>query len=128
MKLLNLETWQVGLKVKLLNFVEDDFYEFCRNSVWILFWENFYNYLLRNIFFEDRKLKIIALIYGRFNSRVFCVESTLLFSETFRILRAESAFRQSWKRQAESLFEANLRHTAESKTTENKLYDKTPNP
>ena len=42
----------------------------------------------------------------------------------FSHLRAESAFRQSWKRQAELLFEANLRHTAESKTTENKLYEK----
>ena len=102
--------------------------QFCRNSVWILFWENFYNYLLRNIFSEDWKLKIIALIYGRFDLRAFCVELTLRFWQTFRILRAESAFRQSWKRQAESLFEANLRHTAESKTTENKLYDKTPNP
>jgi len=43
-------------------------------------------------------------------------------------LRAESAFRQSWKRLTESIFEANLRHTAESKTIENKLNDKTPNP
>ena len=119
---------QVRAEVKLLNFVEDDFYEFWLNSVWILFWENFYNYLLRNIFSEDWKLKIIALIYGRFDLRAFCVELTLRFWQTFRILRAESAFRQSWKRQAESLFEANLRHTAESKTTENKLYDKTPNP
>jgi hypothetical protein len=51
-----------------------------------------------------------------------------LCRKDFSLLRAESAFRQSWKRQAESLFEANLRHTAESKTTENKLYDKTPNP
>ena len=102
--------------------------QFCRNSVWILFWENFYNYLLRNIFSEDWKLKIIALIYGRFDLRAFCVELTLRFWQTFRILRAESAFRQSWKRQAESLFEANLRHSAESKTTENKLNDKTPNP
>ena len=102
--------------------------QFCRNSVWILFWENFYNYLLRNIFSEDWKLKIIALIYGRFDLRAFCVELTLRFWQTFRILRAESAFRQSWKRQAESLFEANLRHSAENKTTENKLNDKTPNP
>ena len=102
--------------------------QFCRNSVWILFWENFYNYLLRNIFFEDWKLKIIALIYGCFDLRAFCVELTLRFWQTFRILRAESAFRQSWKRQAESLFEANLRHSTESKTTENKLNDKTPNP
>ena len=102
--------------------------QFCRNSVWILFWESFYNYLLRNIFFEDWKLKFIALIYGRFDLRAFCVELTLRFWQTFRILRAESAFRQSWKRQAESLFEANLRHTAEIKTFENKLYDKTPNP
>ena len=102
--------------------------QFCRNSVWILFWENFCNYLLRNIFSEDWKLKIIALIYGRFDLRAFCVELTLRFWQTFRILRAESAFRQSWKRLAESLFEANLRHTTESKTTENKLYDKTPNP
>ena len=102
--------------------------QFCRNSVWILFWENFYNYLLRNIFSEDWKLKIIALIYGRFDLRAFCVELTLRFWQTFRILRAESAFRQSWKRQAESLFEANLRHSAESKTKENKLNDKTPNP
>lgn len=45
--------------------------QFCRNSVWILFWESFYNYLLRNIFFEDWKLKIIALIYGRFDLRAF---------------------------------------------------------
>ena len=130
---------QVRAEVKLLNFVEDDFYEFwlnsdsiltqfCRNSIWILYWENFYNYMLRNIFFGDRKLKIIALIYGRFDLRAFCVELTLRFWQTFRILRAESAFRQSWKRQAESLFEANLRHSAESKTTENKLNDKTPNP
>ena len=119
---------QVRAEVKLLNFVGDDFYEFCRNSVWILFWENFYNYLLRNIFSEDWKLKIIALIYGRFDLRAFCVELTLRFWQTFRILRAESAFRQSWKRQAELLFEANLRHTAESETFENKLNDKTPNP
>ena len=69
--------------------------QFCRNSVWILFWENFYNYLLRNIFFEDRKLKIIALIYGSFDLRAFWVELTLRFWQTFRILRAESAFRQS---------------------------------
>ena len=102
--------------------------QFCRNSVWILFWESFYNYLLRNIFSEDWKLKIIALIYSRFDLRAFCVELTLRFWQTFRILRAESAFRQSWKRLAESLFEANLRHTTESKTTENKLNDKTPNP
>ena len=86
---------QVRAEVKLLNFVEDDFYEFCRNSVWILFWENFYNYMLRNIFFGDRKLKIIALIYGRFDLIAFCVELTLRFWQTFRILRAESAFRQS---------------------------------
>ena len=46
----------------------------------------------------------------------------------FSHLRAEIAFRQSWKIQAESLFEANLRHMTESKTIENKLYDKTPNP
>ena len=59
--------------------------QFCRNSVWILFWENFYNYLLRNIFCEDRKLKIIALIYGRFDLRDFCVELTLRFWQTFRI-------------------------------------------
>ena len=98
------------------------------NPFWILFWENFYNYMLRNIFSEDWKLKIIALIYGRFDLRVFCVELTLRFWKTFRILQAESAFRQSWKRLAESLFEANLRFTAESKTFENKLYDKTPNP
>ena len=98
------------------------------NSVWILFWENFYNYMLRNIFFEDRKLKIIALIYRRFDLIAFCVELTLRFWQTFRILRAEIAFRQSWKRRAESLFEANLRHSTESKTTENKLYENTPNP
>ena len=84
--------------------------------------------MLRNIFFGDRKLKIIALIYGRFDLIAFCVELTLRFCQTFRILRAESAFRQSWKRQAESLFEANLRHSTESKTTENKLYENTPNP
>ena len=59
--------------------------QFCRNSVWILFWENFYNYLLRNIFSEDRKLKIIALIYGRVDLRDFCVELTLRFWQTFRI-------------------------------------------
>ena len=68
---------QVRAEVKLLNFVEDDFYEFCRNSVWILFWANFYNYLLRTIFSEDWKLKIIALIYGRFDLRAFCVKLTL---------------------------------------------------
>ncbi len=110
--------------MKLSNFVEDNFYEFWLNSVW----ENFHKNLLRNILFEDRKLKIIALIYGRFDLRAFCVELTLRFWQTFRILRAESAFRQSWKRLAESLFEANLRHTAESETFENKLNDKTPNP
>ena len=65
------------------------------NPFWILFWEIFYNYMLRNIFSEDWKLKIIALIYRRFDLRTFCVESTLLFWQTFRILRAESAFRQS---------------------------------
>jgi hypothetical protein len=43
-------------------------------------------------------------------------------------LRAESAFRQSLKKLTESLFEANLRPTAESETFENKLNDKTPNP
>ena len=59
--------------------------QFCRNSVWILFWENFYNYMLRNIFFGDRKLKIIALIYGRFDLIAFCVELTLRFWQTFRI-------------------------------------------
>ena len=59
--------------------------QFCRNSVWILFWESFYNYLLRNIFSEDWKLKIIALIYGRFDLRAFCVELTLRFWQTFRI-------------------------------------------
>ena len=59
--------------------------QFCRNSVWILFWESFYNYLLRNIFSDDWKLKIIALIYGRFDLRVFCVELTLRFWQTFRI-------------------------------------------
>ena len=69
--------------------------QFCRNSIWILYWENFYNYMLRNIFFGDRKLKIIALIYSRFDLRAFCVELTLRFWQTFRILRAESAFRQS---------------------------------
>ena len=69
--------------------------QFCRNSVWILFWENFYNYLLRNIFSEDCKLKIIALIYGCFDLIAFCGELTLRFWQTFRILRAESAFRQS---------------------------------
>jgi hypothetical protein len=46
----------------------------------------------------------------------------------FSHLRAEIAFRQGWKRRAESLFEANLRHTAESKTFENKLYDKNTEP
>ncbi len=59
--------------------------QFCRNSVRILFWENFYNYMLRNIFSEDWKLKIIALIYGRFDLRAFCVELTLRFWQTFRI-------------------------------------------
>ncbi len=79
---------QVRAEVKVLNFVEDDFYEFwlnsdsiltqfCRNSVAILFWENFYNYMLRNIFSEDWKLKVIALIYGRFDLRAFCVKLTL---------------------------------------------------
>ena len=58
--------------------------QFCRNSVWILFWENFYNYMLRNIFSEDWKLKIIALIYGSFDLRSFCVELTLRFWQTFR--------------------------------------------
>ena len=101
-----------------------ELYEFFLNSVL----REFFNYLLRNIFSEDWKLKIIPLIYGRFDLRVFCVELTLQFWKTFRILRAESAFRQSWKRLAESLFKANLRFTAESKTFENKLYDKTPNP
>ena len=86
---------QVRAEVKLLNFVEDDFYEFWLNSVWILFWENFYNYLLRNIFSEDWKLKIIALIYGRFDLTTICGELTLRFWQTFRILRAEIAFRQS---------------------------------
>ena len=80
---------QVRAEVKLLNFVEDEFLwiltQFCRNSVWILFWENFYNYLLRNIFSEDWKLKIIALIYGCFDLRAFCVELTLRFWQTFRI-------------------------------------------
>ena len=76
---------QVRAEVKLLNFVEDDFYKFWLNSVWILFWENFYNYMLRNIFFEERKLKIIALIYGRFDLIAFCVELTLRFWQTFRI-------------------------------------------
>ena len=85
MKLRNLGKWQVGQKENVSNFVEDDFYEFCRNSVWILFWENFYNYMLRNIFSEDWKLKIIALIYGRFDLRAFCVELTLRFWQTFRI-------------------------------------------
>ena len=65
--------------------------QFCLNSVL----RDFYNYLLRNIFSEDWKLKIIALIYGRFDLIAFCVELTLLFWQTFRILRAESAFRQS---------------------------------
>ena len=59
--------------------------QFCRNSVWILFCENFYNYMLRNIFSEDWKLKVIALIYGRFDLRAFCVKLTLRFWQTFRI-------------------------------------------
>ena len=59
--------------------------QFCRNSVWILFWENFYNYLLRNKFSEDWKLKIIALIYGCFDLIAFCGELTLRFWQTFLI-------------------------------------------
>jgi hypothetical protein len=102
--------------------------QFCRNSVWILFWESFYNYLLRNIFSEDWKLKIIALIYGSFDLRAFLRRIDFAVLTDFSHLRAESAFRQSWKRQKESFFEANLRFTAVSKTFENKLNDKTPNP
>ena len=123
---------QVRAEVKLSNFVEDDFFEFWLNSVAILSefcFEKIFTIICWETYsLRTENLKIIALIYGRFDLRAFCVELTLRFWQTFRILRAESAFRQSWKRQAESLFEANLRHSAESKTKENKLYDKTPNP
>ena len=75
---------------KVTSWAENKTFRLClettfMNSVWILFWENFYKNLLRNIFFEERKLKIIALIYGRFDLIAFRGELTLRFWQTFRI-------------------------------------------